>query len=120
MDSGALDTLKEPEKEIPDYPVHRYESNCDKWALEAEMAFAKLGVADALTLDAEDREDVDRTERVALQKIYGVLLHVKGPLRNQPGIRDTLAELMRDAPRASARRTSVHHSASWNTAYPSP
>ena len=48
MDSGALDTLKEPEKEIPDYPVHRYESNCDKWALEAEMAFAKLGVADAL------------------------------------------------------------------------
>ena len=42
--------------EIPDYPVHRYESNCDKWALEAEMAFAKLGVADALALDASEGE----------------------------------------------------------------
>ena len=84
MSSDPLDVLKEPEKEIPDFPVQRFESNCEKWAQETELACAKLGLAEVLQLVSDDREDLARTERVALEKVYGILLHSKGPLRRQP------------------------------------
>ena len=98
MSGVDLSALKLSESSQPSYPKLRLRAACSEWGTQMSLCLAQNGCAAVLLLWRTDLMAIDRSDRDKCEKIFGSLLSGRGPLREQPGLRQQLQVITRESP----------------------
>ena len=98
MSDLNLTQLRVREDAQPQYPLLRQPSACQEWGHNEMLVLAAQGVASVTLLWRNDLIDMTDSQRQMAEKVYGALLHPKGPLRTQPGLLSQLREILSASP----------------------